>query len=158
HDPNWQMTVLQLLALALMGFAMKFVAWLLPATIPTERPFVFWLLLSPASNRRLRPIKSVPVVLLRFVRLCAALVLAYWIYWNLLRVAHVRGMVLSYCAVPILWLMTETVVALMTVLWLPSGRLLPAIHNRPWRARSIADFWGHRWNSWFSDWSRYAIF
>ncbi len=32
------------------------------------------------------------------------------------------------------------------------------IHNRPWRARSVADFWGNRWNLWFSDWTRYAIF
>jgi D-alanyl-lipoteichoic acid acyltransferase DltB (MBOAT superfamily) len=49
-------------------------------------------------------------------------------------------------------------VAFMTVLWLPSERLLPAIHNRPWRMRSVADFWGNRWNLWFSDWFRQAIF
>lgn len=25
-------------------------------------------------------------------------------------------------------------------------------------ARGLADFWGNRWNLWFSDWFRYAIF
>jgi hypothetical protein len=150
--------VLFLLALALMGFVMKFVVLLLPATIPAHRPHVFWLLLSPASNRRLRPIESVRKVLLRTVLLCGALVLTYWIYWNLLRVAHVRGIALSYGAVPVLLLMSETFVAFASVLWLPSGRMLPPIHDRPWRARSVADFWGNRWNLWFSDWSRYAIF
>ncbi len=157
-DSNWQMTVLFLLALALMGFVMKFVVLLLPATIPTYRPHVFWLLLSPASNRRLRSIESIPKVLLRTVLLCGALVLTCWIYWNLLRVAHVRGIALSYGAVPVLLLMSETFVAFASVLWLPSGRMLPPIHDRPWRARSVADFWGNRWNLWFSDWSRYAIF
>ena len=68
-DPNWQMTVFFLLALALMGFVMKLVAMLRPAPILQYRPHVFWLLLSPASNRRLRPIESVPGVLLRAVRL-----------------------------------------------------------------------------------------
>jgi alginate O-acetyltransferase complex protein AlgI len=152
-DLNWQMTVAYLLALALMGFAMKFVALFVPATIPAHRPHVFWLLLSPASNRRLRPIENVPRLLLRTVVLCATLVLAYWSYWQLLRVTRVHGVALGYAAAPIVLLMSETLVALVSVLWLPSGRLLPTLHNRPWRARSVADFWGRRWNLWFSDWS-----
>jgi hypothetical protein len=157
-DPNWQMTVLYLLALAVMGFVMKLVALLLPATIPVERPHLFWLLLSPASLRRLQPIVSVRKVLLRAALLFGALVLSYWIFGRLVRAGYIRGIALSYCAAPILLLMAETLVALMTVLWLPSGRLLPPIHNRPWRARSVADFWGNRWNLWVSDWFRYAIF
>jgi hypothetical protein len=28
----------------------------------------------------------------------------------------------------------------------------------PWAARSVADFWGNRWNLWFRDWFRYCIF
>jgi hypothetical protein len=152
------MTVSFLLALALMGFAMKLVAGLLPATVPVHRPNVFWLLLSPASNQRLQPTENVRNALLRAVLLCAALALTYWIYGNLLKNSHIHGIALSYGAVPVLMLTSETLVAFVTVLWLPSGRLLPPIHNQPWRARSIADFWGKRWNLWYSDWSRYAIF
>jgi alginate O-acetyltransferase complex protein AlgI len=157
-DPNWQMTVFYLLALAMVGFVMKLVASFLPVIIQMERPHLFWLLLSPASHRRLKPIVTVGKVLLRAALLFGALVLSYWIFWWLVRAGLIRGIALSYCAAPILLLISETLVAFATVLWLPSGRLLPSIHNRPWRARSVADFWGNRWNLWVSDWFRYAIF
>jgi len=157
-DPNWQMTVFYLLALAVTGFVMKLVALLLPVTIQVERPLSFWLLVSPASHRRLQPIVTVRKVLLRAALLFAALVLSYWIFGQLVRAGLIRGIALSYCAAPVLLLLSETLVAFTTVLWLPSGQLLPAIHNRPWRARSVADFWGKRWNLWFSEWFRYAIF
>jgi hypothetical protein len=157
-DPNWQMTLLFLLALAVMGVVMKLVVAIFPKTIREYKPHVFWLLLSPASNQRLRPIESVAKVLLRTTLLCGALVLSYWVYGNLLRVTHIRGAALGYIAAPILLLMMEAVVAFVTVLWLPSGRVLPSIHNHPWQARSLAEFWGRRWNLWFSDSARYAIF
>jgi D-alanyl-lipoteichoic acid acyltransferase DltB (MBOAT superfamily) len=32
------------------------------------------------------------------------------------------------------------------------------LHRRPWTARSIAEFWGSRWNLWVSDWFRHVIF
>jgi hypothetical protein len=54
--------------------------------------------------------------------------------------------------------MTEVFVAIVTILWLPSGRLLPVLHRNPFAARSLADFWGRRWNLWMSDWFRYVIF
>jgi len=158
-DPDWQMTALYLLALALMGFVLKLIALFLGVTAThEERPHVFWLLLSPASLRRLRPIVTPGKVLFRFALLGGALVFSYWIYWQLVQAIQIRGILLGYCAAPVLLLLSETLVAFMTVLWMPSGRLLPAIHNRPWRMRSVADFWGNRWNLWFSDWFRQVIF
>jgi hypothetical protein len=44
------------------------------------------------------------------------------------------------------------------ILWLPSGRLMPAAHGNIFAARSLADFWGRRWNVWMSDWFREIIF
>ena len=64
---------------------------------------------------------------------------------------------MAQCQFPF-WLTSEALVALVSVLWLPGGRMLPPIHDHPWRSQSIADFWGRRWNLWFSDWSRFAIF
>ncbi len=157
-DPNWQMTWFFLLTLAVTGFVMKLVVLLLPATNQVDRPHVFWLLLSPASHRRLRPIKIVREVLIRTALVFSALLLSYWIYGQLIHAMGIQRIVLSYCAAPILLLMSETLVAIATLLWLPSGQILPLVHNRPWLARSVADFWGHRWNLWFSDWFRYAIF
>jgi hypothetical protein len=84
--------------------------------------------------------------------------LSYWIYWQLIHAFQIRGIFLSYLAVPILLLVHELLIALVNLIFLPSGHLLPALHRRPWVARSIADFWGNRWNLWFSDWFRYTIF
>ncbi|HSY18885.1 MAG TPA: MBOAT family protein [Candidatus Acidoferrales bacterium] len=152
------MTVLYLLALAVMGFGLKLVAMLLPAPTPADRRHVFWLLLSPTTLRRLRPVAAFLPLLSRTAALGGALVLSYWIYWQLVQIAHMPEIFQSYCALPILLLVSETLVAFMTLVWLPSGQLFPAIHNRPWRARSVADFWSNRWNLWVSDWFRYAIF
>jgi len=105
----------------------------------------------------LQPVVEPWRVLFRMMLWFAAVLLSYWIYWWLVGVIHVRGPLLNYAALPILLVMAEFLAALLTVLWLPSGQLLPPIHCRPFLARSIADFWGRRWNLWFSDWFRYAI-
>ena len=157
-DPNWQMTVFFLLALAVTGFVMKLVVLFLPAKREIERRAMSWVLFSPDSVLRAQRATGAGPVVLRAVLLSGAVLLNYWIYWQLVRGFQIHGILLSYLAVPFLLLVGESFVTIMNLFLLPCGCLLPALHCRPWAARSIADFWGNRWNLWFSDWSRYVIF
>jgi len=157
-NPNWQMTVFFLLALAVMGFVMKLVALLLLAKRETERRAMSWVLFSPDSVLRGQRATGAGPVVLRILLLFAAVWLSYWVYWQLVRGFQIHGILLSYLAVPLLLLIGESLVAIMNLFLLPRGYLLPALHCRPWAARSIANFWGNRWNLWASDWFRYVIF
>src|SRR6478736_926144 len=157
-DPNWQMTLLFLLALASLGFAMKLVALLLPIKEQIQRRGISWVLVSTDSVLRSQLATGVQPVVLRILMLSVLLLSSYWVYWQLVRGFQWRGILLSYLAAPCLYLMSEFLVAVETLFFLPCGQLLPALHRRPWAARSVADFWGNRWNLWFSDWFRYCIF
>lgn len=64
----------------------------------------------------------------------------------------------SYLVIPGFWLLLETLGGLFRILWLPSGRLVPAVNNSPWLAASLAEFWGRRWNRVIGDWLRQVVF
>jgi len=157
-DANWQMTLLFLLALALLGFVMKLVALFLPAKRPVQRRAISWVLVSPDSVSRSQPATNIKPILRRILILFVTLLVSYWVYWQLVHGFQIRGNFLSYLAIPLLLLMSEFLVAAENLFFLPGGRLMPAVFHRPWAARSVADFWGNRWNLWFSDWFRYCIF
>jgi len=157
-NPNWQVTILFLLMLALLGFMMKLVARLLPATGRIQQRGISWILVSPDSVLRSQPATNVKAVASRVLILLVSLLSSYWVYWQLVHGGEIRGILRSYLAVPILLLMTEFLIAAVTLFFIPGGLMLPALHWRPWAARSVADFWGNRWNLWFSDWFRYCIF
>ena len=164
---DWQITWLNMLAVVVIMLVMKgFViakarhAVRATSTVPPgrSRPFLFSPVLAPNSLERSRPLGALSSFLLRTVICFSALLLYYWLYWKLVNAFHLRGIALSYLAVPAVLLMTTALMAPVTILWLPSGRLLPALHHNPFAARTVADLWGRRWNLWVSDWFRYAVF
>lgn len=152
------MTWASLLALVAMALGMKAIVVLFPGgAAARSRRFLFSPLLAPSSIARAQPLSAAPAFFLRAGLIAGALVIYYLIYRQLVRAFHVPVLVLHYLVAPGSLMMMEMVVAVVTVLWLPSGRLLPRIHRQPWAARSVADFWGRRWNLWMSDWFREVI-
>ena len=84
--------------------------------------------------------------------------LTYWLYWTYARYHQPPRVLLSYLAViPALYSMLATGV-LTQLMFLPLGKLLPALHRNPMASAGVAEFWGSRWNIWIGDWYKQAIF
>ena len=158
-DPNWRMTILFLLCLAVLALLMKLIVLRGPDRSKAHnRAFVLSPILTPESFKRSRPLSTIPGLCLRTLLVWGALWLYYWIYGILVRTFDIPRFYLGYLAAPVVLLMGEGGFGVISLLWLPSGRLLPPLHRQPLLARGVADFWGRRWNLWFSDWFRHALF
>jgi hypothetical protein len=157
HDSNERMTVLFALFLATLLLAMKVVALLIRRSPCRSAMFWFSTLAAPNSLLRCRPRGEFMGCLIRATISAVVVVIYYWAYWNYIVPAKIPAFVLGYLGAPVLLLLSSLLLALMTLFYLPSGRLFPTLHDNPFLMRSIADFWGHRWNLWFSDWFRYAL-
>jgi len=88
----------------------------------------------------------------------AGFLAAHWLLGKAARMLGANGIGLSYLGAPILWLASLVFSPLAQLIYLPSGRLLPEVHDNLFAARGVADFWGQRWNLWMSDWFRQVIF
>ena len=151
------MSCLTLLAISSMMWALKIVALLAPNGKARSVRFLISPMLAPTSVERSEPLGALPARILRGSACLGALFLHYWIYWKVVNAFHLRGPALSYLSTVAVLLMTETIAFIVTIPWLPSGRLMPVPHHNPFAARTVSDFWGRRWNLWMSDWFRYAI-
>ena len=141
------MTWLSVLAIVFIMLVMKAIPLLLPrAHAARSARFVSSPVLAPNSLERSQPLSAFSRLLLRGVGCLGALLLYYWIYWQLVQALQLHGWALHYLAAPAVLLMTEVLIDIVTILWVPSGRLLPPLHRNPFVARSVADFWGRRWN------------
>ena len=61
------------------------------------------------------------------------------------------------CVVPYL-LATTAIGTTAQILFASFGVHVRALHERPWLARSVAEFWGRRWNCVVGDWLRQVLF
>jgi hypothetical protein len=73
--------------------------------------------------------------------------LSFCAWWGLSLSPH---SVSVYAAFPLIWFSTEWLGATLGLLTLQRG--LPLIHNEPWKALGLMDFWGRRWNIWVNTW------
>lgn len=158
-DSNGWMAVLFLIFLAALGLAMKLAAVLI-RNDPASRSRRFWLSPLPAPNslRRLRPPGELKPRLIQAAVSACVLALYYQAFWHWIAPLSPPAWIIGYLGVPVLLLFSSLFVGTLTVLWLPAEGLLPPLHDRPVLARGVADFWGRRWNLWFSDWFRHALF
>lgn len=156
---DWRMTWLSVLAIILIMLVMKAIPLLLPrGRAARSAQFIFSPVLAPNSLERSQPLSAFPRLLLRAAGCLGALLLYYWFYGQITPAFPLHGWALGYLVAPAVLLMTEVLIGVVTMLWRPGGRLLPALHRNPFAARSVADFWGHRWNLWVSDWFRHVVF
>jgi hypothetical protein len=155
---DWQMSCLNLLAIAIMMWALKIISLLVRRGEARTARFLISPMLAPNSLARTEPLDALPARLWHGAVSLGALLIYYTIYRSMVEGFHLRGVALSYLAAPAVLLMTQSIAFIVTLLWLPSGRLMPVPHHNPFAARTVADFWGRRWNLWMSDWFRYAMF
>src|SRR5262245_60572537 len=121
-DPNWQMSLLFVLAIALLGFVMKLVALLVPAARrKTDWKFLLSPLPAPDSVKRSPPWPGVWRWVLMIVPPVGALVAGYWGYWKLVHAFEIHGIVLSYLGAPFLLLFGYLLPPIITPLWSPGA-------------------------------------
>lgn len=88
----------------------------------------------------------------------AATVLVYLFLPALLSRPLIPWPVKSYFAIIPCWVLMEMGNVLFQLNFIGSGLIVPPTNNHPWRARTIAEFWGTRWNCWWGDWLRQVWF
>lgn len=157
-DPNARMTAFFLLFLGALLLLMKVTARVIRGR-STRGSLSFWLAPLPAPNSlgRSAPRSELLPRLAQAALSAVVLSLAYRSFWNWIVPLEPPPWILGYLGIPFLILFSSVLLAVVTLLWLPAGRLHPALHRNPLLARGVADFWGQRWNLWFSDWFRYVV-
>lgn len=159
-DSCWQVTAWYLLVLLPLVLCMKLLS--LWRNSPGDRRDLYSFLVAPSlsfsswRNRRKVCRKDVFVLAGKSLAYCAILWVV--IHFKLQIPADMSPWLQGYLAVIPFWLMLEMAQALLQILWLPTGQLVPHINVQPILTVSLAEFWGRRWNRLFGDWLREICF
>jgi hypothetical protein len=158
---DWRMTLAFLLLLVLLVVTLKLVAAARKPP-PTGSRALFWISPLPATDSvaRATPVGKAEFFPLigRFALAVVGFLAAHWLLWRAGRILSWNSVGFGYLATPLVWLGTSGIAMLCQIICLPAGRLLPAAHEKVFAARSVAEFWGRRWDVWMSDWFRQVIF
>jgi hypothetical protein len=158
---DWRMTLAFLVLLALLIMLLK-LAGAARKPPPAGARVFFWICPLPAveSVARVTPVGKGAFfpMMARVTLAVAGFLAAHWLLWRAGRLLGANGVGLSYLATPLVWLGTVSFASLAQLMYLPAGRLLPAVHDNVFASRGVAEFWGRRWDVWMSDWFRQVIF
>ena len=155
---QWQITFWYLAMLVLFILVAK---WLSLCREDMRCPcsFLFAPWLSITSWRRRR--RNMSVSRMRLTLWSALVPLGLMVLWYLFGVPLTRDLPIvlqGYVALVPFWLLLEAIGGVARICWLPTGELVPAMFHQPWRATSLSDFWGRRWNRLIGDWLAQVVY
>lgn len=154
HAAGWQITGWYVLVLIPLFIGMKLLYLRLYPSRDRRQLYSFLLApsLAGSSWQKRRRVERGD-----WLKLSLKCVLLSFLFWLIVSVkqglpAELSPWLQGYAAIVPFWLMLELLESLLQLVWLPSGRLVPALNNRVLLSASVADFWGRRWNRMFGDW------
>lgn len=161
-ERGWQLTGSYLLVLGLIVLVAKVISILLAARKGGDLFRVIAFMLSPSLSYSAwkSSVKGSSAEPRKILYCCpVVLTLAICLYCFVIPVLPVlpwwwQG----YLTILPFWLFVEAIQAICQLVWLPFGIIVPPFNNSPWKAASVAEFWGRRWNLLFGDWLREVVF
>jgi hypothetical protein len=109
----------------------------------TNLPVTWWLSPHLVANFTTRSPARFHLLVRQFI----FFLLSFCAWWALTLLPTTLALYASFL---LIWFTTEWLGATLGLLTLQ--RRLPLIHNEPWKALGLMDFWGRRWNIWVGTW------
>ena len=159
-EPAWQITLYYIMVLLLTSMFAKLVSAFLSNVSIRER--IRFLVLSPTlsfqpwSRNGLTKPDDLRLLLMRLAWLYPSLAVIYFLFPS--TTSGFSWSVRGYLAIVPFWLITEAIGSTIQFIYALMGISIAPMHDRPWRSRSLAEFWGRRWNRLHGDWFRESIF
>jgi len=147
--------ILSSLSVVLLVISASIMKWISYRDTHTKVPheFLFLPILSVRTWRRARPATNHDVwsVGSSFV-LCWIFIFLLWPTWRYFIGIH-DILLINYSAIiPLILAVYTFESTLRFASILGTGKRLPPLLSEPWKSKSLAEFWGHRWNTWVNDW------
>lgn len=111
-------------------------------------------LFTPLSLRRSQPQSQKELLRLkkRFLLISISSVIGIEFYRHLFSSVELGAQAKAWVFAPYIYIFTNLLGTSAQFLGLLTKELPADIHNHPYRAKSISEFWSKRWNTWVGDW------
>lgn len=146
------LSILSLFLLAISTSMMKWVSFR-RSDLKVSYEFFYSPTLSVRTYRRASQATKddIKTLMLRFI-LCWTLVWLIWPTWRSF-ISHHDLLCINYlAALPLVLAVYTFEATLKLAVLFGTRKSVPSLLNEPWKAKNLAEFWGHRWNTWVNDW------